>query len=86
MTPLEPLVDPNDGVFRMLARLEAPVPNAARAHRVLLHSQHALIRRARWRERRRDARRQVLELGLVGGLAVVFVVGMILDLVRWNVR
>ena len=31
MTPFEPTVDPNDGVFRMLARLEAPEPSAMRA-------------------------------------------------------
>ena len=84
MTPFEPTVDPNDGVFRMLARLEAPEPSAMRARRVIDRCQHALTRRERWRQRRQEARRQFVETSVVGGLALVFVVGMILDLVRWQ--
>lgn len=78
--------DQDDTVMRLLARLEAPEPNAARAGLLRDRCQRALTRRERWCQRRRQVRHQLIEISLVGGLALVFVVGMIIDLVRWHER
>jgi len=76
-------VNQDDPILRLLARLPEQTPDAARAQRIVRRCHSAMARRERRRLRRRRLARRSLEPAVVGGFSLVYLIGMVHDLLRW---
>ena len=75
--------DQDDPLVRILSRLPAAAPDAARAARTR-HRCHAAARRLERAAQRRRELRRALEPVVVGGFALIYLVAVAADLLRWH--